>query len=185
MNTVSWLAAIGLALVAAAPPAIAATITLDAERNGDAIEVNAVAMLDADGATAWRVLTDYAHYTAFIPDLRSSQVIAHHDRTVTVQQSGDAVFWLVHVPIDITFEIHEAPPDKLDSRAVAGTLPALSSSYALIPTAKGTRMTYAGHVVPGFALLGSIEQEVVRKNIARQFQALADEIERQSMAVPR
>lgn len=46
-------------------------------------------------------------------------------------------------------------------------------------------MTYAGHVVPGFALLGGIELRVVERNLARQFRALADEIERQGMAVPR
>lgn len=185
MRTFSRLAAIGLGLVAAASSAHAATIALEAERNGDAVDVRAVATLSSDGATAWRVLTDYEQYTAFIPDLRSSQVIARRDGKVTVQQSGHAVLWLLRIPVDVTFEIRETPPDRLDSRAVAGTLRTLSSSYALIPTANGLLMTYVGHVVPGFALFGGIEQRAVERSLARQFQALADEIERQSMAVSR
>jgi hypothetical protein len=39
-------------------------------------------------------------------------------------------------------------------------------------------------VTPGFALFGQIELAAVEKNIARQFQALADQIERQSAGAP-
>jgi hypothetical protein len=63
---------------------------------------------------------------------------------------------------------------------VAGTLRALASSYALTPTASGVRLDYVGQVVAGFALFGYLEELAVQRNIARQFQALADEIERRS-----
>jgi hypothetical protein len=49
----------------------------------------------------------------------------------------------------------------------------------LTPANPGTRLDYSGHVEPGFALFGQIEQTAVERNVARQFQALADEIERQ------
>ncbi len=78
-------------------------------------------MLDADVATAWRVLTDYDRYVEFIPDLRVSRVVARRGSTVTVEQSGDAV-WLFTWPLEITFEIDESPPSRLQSRAVAGSL---------------------------------------------------------------
>jgi len=85
--------------------------------------------------------------------------------------------------VDITFEINETPPSSLQSRAVAGSLRALTSNYALSPAASGIRLDYFGHIAPGFELFGQIEQTVVERNIARQFQALADEIERQSAAM--
>jgi len=63
---------------------------------------------------------------------------------------------------------------------VAGSLRALQSTYALAPEPSGVRLDYVGRVAPGFELFGPIEEAVVRQNVARQFQALADEIERRS-----
>jgi len=172
-------------VVASAQSAAGATVALTAERDGDAIDIRASALLDSDGATAWRVLTDYNHYPDFIPDLRSSRVVARRAATVTVEQSGDAVLWLFRMPLEITFEIQESAPDQLHSRAVGGTLRALTSSYALVPEAARTRLDYVGHATPGFRLLGPFERAAVERNVARQFQALADEIERQFAAAHR
>jgi ribosome-associated toxin RatA of RatAB toxin-antitoxin module len=178
-------AGIALALAGAATPlAGAATIAIDAERRGDTIDIHASAPLKADAETAWRVLTAYDRYPEFIPDLRTSRVVARHGAIVTVEQSGDARVWLLPLPLDITFEIVELPPSSLRSRAVSGSLRALESSYELTPAAPGMRLDYVGHVAPGFELFGSIELQAVKQNVARQFQALADEIERQSAAAP-
>ena len=54
------------------------------------------------------------------------------------------------------------------------------SSYAVIPLNSGARLDYSGHIEAGFALFGQIEQSAVERNVARQFRALAEEIERQS-----
>jgi carbon monoxide dehydrogenase subunit G len=140
-------------------------------------------VLNADVATAWRVLTDYDRYAEFIPDLRVSRVVARRGSTVTVEQSGDAA-WLFRFPLEVTYEISEVPPSRLQSRAVAGSLRSLVSSYTLTPANPGTRLDYIGHVEPGFALFGQIEQTVVERNVARQFQALTDEIERQGAHAP-
>ena len=67
--------------------------------------IRASVVLNADAATAWRVLTDYDRYTEFIPNLRVSRVVARQGTTVTVEQSGDAALWLFKMPLDITFEI--------------------------------------------------------------------------------
>lgn len=163
----------------ASQPIPAATVTVDAERDGDAIAIHAVAALNADAATAWRVLTDYNHYTQFIPDLRRSHIVARHGATVTVEQSGDAAVWIFRLPLSVTFEINEAPPDSLRSRAIAGSLRALTSRYTLTPASAGTRLDYSGRISPGYPLLRVFEQSTVEHSVARQFQALADEIEHQ------
>src|SRR5438105_10685113 len=80
-----------LTLIAGAAPALAAKISVTAQRRGDTIDVNATALLKADAATAWRVLTDYDHYAEFIPNLRVSRVVARHGSLVTVEQAGDAL----------------------------------------------------------------------------------------------
>ena len=174
--------AIALAVLIA-QPAAAASITIHTERSGDTIDIHASVILNADGATAWRVLTDYNRYPEFIPDLHLSRVVSRHQATVTVEQSGIASFWLIRIPLDSTFEIGEKPPDRLMSHAVAGSLRSLASNYALSPAATGVRLDYDGHIAPGYALFGRIEQSAVEQNVARQFKALADEIDRQSAAL--
>jgi hypothetical protein len=64
--------------------------------------------------------------TEFIPDLRVSRVVARRGATVIVEQSGNATLWLFKIPLDVTFEINEIPPNGLQSRAVAGSLRALA-----------------------------------------------------------
>ncbi|MBK7792728.1 MAG: hypothetical protein IPJ62_09540 [Betaproteobacteria bacterium] len=114
-------AALALAsLVAVATPADAATISIGVQRRGDRIDIEASAQLDADGATAWRVLADYERYVDFIPDLRVSRVSARRGATVIVEQSGDATLWLLRLPLDVTFQITEIAPTRLRSRAIAG-----------------------------------------------------------------
>jgi len=171
-------ARLSLALLLAALPAAAAPVSVRTERRGDAVEIRASAALNADVATAWRVLTDYEGYTRFIPDLRTSRVVARRGGSVTVEQSGDARVWLLRFPLDITFEISESPMHSLHSRAVAGSMRMLESRYLLTPTSSGTRLEYTGRVAPGFEFFGRIEEHAVGENVARRFQALADEIER-------
>jgi ribosome-associated toxin RatA of RatAB toxin-antitoxin module len=169
-------------MLAAAQTSAAATFTIKAERQNDVIDIRAGAMLNADATTAWGVLTDYDHYPEFIPDLHVSRVVARDGTTITVEQSGDAALWLFRMPIHVTFEINESPPNSLQSRTVAGSVPVLTSSYALTPTGAGVRLDYAGRIVTGFELAGHIEQMLVEKSAARQFRALVDEIERRSAA---
>jgi hypothetical protein len=172
--------AVGVVLGILATSPRAATVTIEAQREDGAIELRASVLLAADAQTAWRVLTDYGRYPEFIPDLRTSRVVARHGTSVTVEQSGDARVWLLRLPLDITFAILENPPNRLRSRATAGSLRALESSYELRTVAGGVRLDYAGHVVPGYRLAGVFEQLAVENNVARQLQALADEIERES-----
>lgn len=154
-------------------------MTVNVERGADTIDVQASAVLKADAATAWRVLTDYDRYVEFIPDLRLSHVVARRGAIVTVEQFGDAALWFFRVPVHITFEITEIAPDRIQSRAVAGSLRALTSGYALSPAALGVRLDYVGRVTPRSERFGRIEQAAVEQSISHQFQALADEIERQ------
>jgi ribosome-associated toxin RatA of RatAB toxin-antitoxin module len=175
--------AVAVALIATmgwAHAAAAVTISITAERHGEIIEIHASALLKAEAATAWRVLTDYGRYPEFIPDLRVSRVVARRGPTVTVDQAGDARLWLLRMPLEITFEITESPPYGVRSRAVAGSLRALESRYVLTPASTGVHLEYTGRIAPGFELFGRVEQYAVQQNVARQFKALADEIERSS-----
>jgi ribosome-associated toxin RatA of RatAB toxin-antitoxin module len=160
----------------------AATIAIDVSTHADKIEIEASTLLNADAASAWQVLTDYEHYVDFIPGLQESRVVGRNGATVTVKQSGDVELWLLHIPLDVTFEITEIAPTRLESRVVAGDLRALNSRYVLTPEGKQVRLEYFGKLDSGFVLFGPVEGLAVKQNIARRFQALADEIERRLAA---
>jgi ribosome-associated toxin RatA of RatAB toxin-antitoxin module len=167
-------------MLAGSHPAAAAIVTINTRLQGATIDIHASALLNADAATAWRVLTDYDRYAEFIPDLQASRVVARDGAKITVEQSGDAALWLFKLPVHVTFEVNELPPDRLRSRTVAGSVRVLASSYVLVTDASGLRLDYAGQIVPGFELAGQIERMMLERNAARHFQALADEIERRS-----
>jgi ribosome-associated toxin RatA of RatAB toxin-antitoxin module len=169
-----------LLLALLAQGAAAATIAVGVTSVADQIEIEASTLLNADTETAWRVLTDYPRYPEFIPGLQECRVIARKGATVTVEQSGEVRLWLLHRPLNVTFEITEVAPTRLDSRVVAGDLRALTSRYLLTPAGGQVRLDYTGTLDSGLALFGPIEQLAVRQNVTRRFQALADEIERRS-----
>ena len=163
-----------------AQSAAAATIAISLARHADTVEIKGSAELNADPATAWRVLTDYERYVDFIPDLQGSRVVARNGATVIVAETGNVMLWRLHMPLDVTFEVTEMAPTSLISRVVAGDLRALKSRYVLTPAGNGVRLEYDGKLDSGFALFRAVEQLAVKQNVPRRFQALADEIERQS-----
>ena len=162
--------------------AAAATIAISVVSHADTIEIEGSALLNADAGVAWRVLTDYERYVDFIPGLRGSRVVARKGATVIVEESGDVMLWVLHRPMDVTFEITEIAPTRLISRVVAGDLRVLNSSYSLTPVGNGIRLEYTGVLESGLALVGPIERLAVKQNVALRFQALAEEIERRSAA---
>lgn len=157
---------------------------IESTRQDDVVEIRASANLAADRDTAWRVLTDYGRYTAFIPNLGESRVVSRTGTSVTVEQSGKAVLGPLRIPIEITFQIHESPRDGIESRAIAGSLRSLESRYTLTVREQGIQLQYAGRIRPGFPLFGGLVQSAIEDNVARQFRALVDEIERQYRTGP-
>lgn len=180
-HALALLFALGVAL-SGIPPAAAAAVTVSVERTNDDVIIEASARLKARAETAWRILTAYDRYAEFIPGVRSSEVRNRHGHTVTVEQNDDAAWWSLRMPLHVTYEITEFPPDRLLSRGSASALPALESSYVLTPTAMGVRLDYAGRVAHEFGIFGHVEQWVIQRRVLRQFQALADEIERRNEA---
>ena len=175
-----------LLLVAAAAAGFAsfagaAAVSVDVERRGDAIVIHASTSVRSDAATAWRVLTDYDRYADFIPGVISSRVVDRHGTTLTVEQSEEVALWLLRLPLRVTYAIHEFPPNRVQSRATAGALPALESTYVLRPIAFGVHLDYVGRVTRGWLLPGRIEESALRLSVVRQFTALADEMERTSV----
>ena len=160
--------------------AAAAGVDIDVRRTEGTVVVGASAELNADPATAWRVLTDYGRYSEFVPGMRESHVVERRGAHATVAQSAEAPVWFSRMPIDITYEIDEFPPSRIESTAKADALRTLDSRYELLPAPGGVRLEYEGRLAPRSAWFGPIEQYALRQAIASEFQALADRIEQEA-----
>jgi len=157
-------------------------VTVDARREGDAVIVEARALLHADLETAWNVLTDYDRYAEFIPDLKSSRTVSRSDGTAIVEQKGQVGFFLFRFPMEVTLSVTEDPPSGITSRAIAGTFREMTGSYKLVQEGDGLRFTYSGRMVPDFLLPPLIGTAAVRAAVKKQFGALVKQMQTRGAA---
>lgn len=174
--------ALAAALFAALPAygVDAASIAWHASRGDGEVAIEASAIVDADVATVWRVLTDYAHYTQFIPDVRKSRVVSRQGSMVVVQQAIDASWGLVRAPVDLTYEITEDAPYGLVSHATGDCTCTLDSRYRLTAAGSLVRLDYRGRLALDGGVLAFAERAAGERTAARQFHALVEEIEKRA-----
>lgn len=184
---VRWLWRIACWIVLAAPVTAARaqatddSIDVQAERNAGLIHVQARALLRAPMAVVWRTLTDYESLPTFIPGLASSRVVARHGAVVTVEQTGEARFLFLTVPIAVTLESTERPPHVVEVRRVKGSIRHLEGRYEATPQASGkVLLRWTGAVSPDADLPPLIETALVRLSIQDQFVGMVHEIERRA-----
>jgi ribosome-associated toxin RatA of RatAB toxin-antitoxin module len=178
-----WLACAWLiALLWGAGAVHAVEIRVTAQRDGDAVLVEASADVHADRQIAWDVLTSYDHYAEFIPDLRSSRILARSGATAIVEQTGVAGVFFYHFPMEVRLAVTEEPFETVHSQAIAGNFREMIGVYKLQPTADGVRFLYSGRLVPAFRLPPLIGLPAVRASVERQFRGLVQEIERRAAA---
>jgi ribosome-associated toxin RatA of RatAB toxin-antitoxin module len=180
-RTLPAILAFALAWTAHAAPT---EVVVEAARDGDAYVITARSDVVADAGVAWRVLTDYDRYPAFVPDLYSSRTLSRGPDGAVVEQRGELRFLFVRFPLEVKYTIREHPPSVVESRATSGSFREMTGRYELRPNGSVLRVAYAGRLVPDFAMPPLIGTIAVRMTVERQFTAMIEEIERQS-AVPR
>jgi ribosome-associated toxin RatA of RatAB toxin-antitoxin module len=171
-----------LALALAQAHAAPAEIVVEVARDGDAYVIGARGDLVADAGVAWRVLTDYDRYPAFVPDLYSSRTVSRSPDGAVVEQRGELRFLFVRFPLEVKYAIRERPPAVVESRATSGSFREMTGRYELMPNGGALRVAYAGRLVPDFPMPPIIGTIAVRMTVERQFAAMIGEIERQSAA---
>jgi carbon monoxide dehydrogenase subunit G len=172
---------LSLLLVLVSSVSAAADFKVEARRDGDAVLVEARARVKADVETAWTVLTGYDRYAEFIPDLKSSEILARAGETAIVHQKGEVGFFLFHFPMEVTFSVTEQPPTGISSRAISGTFKEMTNAYTLAQDdGGGVRLTYSGRLVPEFRLPPLIGTAAVKAAVEKQFGALVREIQRRA-----
>lgn len=176
------LGAVWLALCAT-PAASDARIEVEAARKGDLIEVRAQATIAAPLAVVWGALTDYEHAPEFVPGLKKSRVIARNGAVTTVEQSGEARFLFLSIPIEVTVEAIERPP-VLEVRRIGGSLRHLQGRYETELSADPAlvHLRWTGSIAPESELPPLVGELLMRLLIQEQFAAMVREIERREAA---
>jgi ribosome-associated toxin RatA of RatAB toxin-antitoxin module len=159
---------------------------VNAERNGDAVQVEASATIRASLAVIHDTLTDYDHLADFIPGMSRSRLLKRHDKTSVIEQSGVARLWFLHFPIDVTVETVEQSPSVISVRLLKGNLKQLSGRYDIekIDGDDNYALRWSGTIQPGINVPSVIAVPLLRRNIAEQFRGMVDEIERRAALRP-
>jgi ribosome-associated toxin RatA of RatAB toxin-antitoxin module len=157
--------------------AAAADVSVEATRDGEAVEVEAVADLAAGLARAWQVLTDYNRFSEFVPNLHASRVVSRAGTSVVVDQKGEARFLFFSYPMEVRLAVTEYPRQRIESRAIAGNFRELRSVYTLEAREGAVRLRYQGRLVPDFQL-PLFHTYVLRSNVEATFRAMVEEIDR-------
>lgn len=168
-----------LILMAALPALAASDVEVETTRNGELIEVRARATINAPLSVVWGTLTDYERLPEFIPGLKKSRVISRVGATATIEQSGEARFLFLSVPIEVTVESTERPPN-IEVRRVAGTVRHLQGRYETEVSADPAQvhLRWVGAITPETDLPPLIGEALLRSSIHEQFAGMVREIER-------
>lgn len=169
-------AALALLLLVAVGTASAQQISVEAHRDGDAVLVEARARFKADLNLAWEVLTGYDQYARFVPDLKSSEILARAGNTAIVEQRGVAGFFVFRFPLEVRLAVTEQPYEQVAAQAISGNFKEMTGLYRLVAEGDELRFTYSGRLVPAFGLPPLIGTTMIRVAAERQFTALVREI---------
>lgn len=172
MHRLLWLA---LAFPASC---LAADISLQAARHGDRFEVEAAAEFEAEVTLAWEVLTDYDRLSEFIPGMHSSRIVSRSNRSVIVDQIGEARLLFLAFPIQVRLEVEEFPYERIVSRAIEGNFKEMRGAYTLEVRGRRLLLHYNGSLTPDFSVPPLIGTILVRKTMEKRFGAMVDEIMR-------
>lgn len=177
-------AALVLTSTLAAQSAIAAgQIRFETDDEGELITITASADMEVEARTVWAVISDYDNLAEFIPHMRSSRVLRRDGDQVLIEQTGEFGFLFFRRPVEVRLSVAESPPRRIVAHAVGGNLQSLEGRYAIESLPGGeVRLNYSGRLVPGFDVPRFVSRMAVRSTMARQFQALVQEIVRRDLS---
>ena len=144
----------GVALLAPAERLTAAEVTNDTElsvaREADGtFRVHGEFTVMASRPVAWAVLTDYANLPVFVSSLRTSVITERQADSITVVQHGVGKVGPFTRSVDVTLEVIETEPSRIDFRDLSGrTFTSYAGTWAISEIPGGVHVTYDVRVLP-------------------------------------
>lgn len=124
----------------------------------------------------WAVLTDFAHMSSFVTNLRESKVMSSQGNTLVIQQGGTAQYGPLKFPFDSTREIRLTPWDSIESRQISGNMRKMLGLTRLSEKDGVTLVDYHADSVPGHWIPPLVGKAFIAHELREQFQQLRDEM---------
>jgi hypothetical protein len=135
----------------------------------------------ADRETAWAVLTDYNHWSEYIPDLLVSRVISRPGAPLYLEQRG-RIPSMPNFPLVMILAVQETPGKQLRFFRTAGNVRSFSGEWQIEGKRRRVRLLYRAAVEPGFPMPPQVSMEIFRNETKGRLEALAREMERRMPA---
>ncbi|SHH42245.1 SRPBCC family protein [Massilia sp. CF038] len=143
-------------------------------------DVTAHGTVKASPAAVWKILTDYERMPEFVPDLERTKVLSRAGNRATVEQFGRARFLFFSREIHLVVQVLEEPSNAIDIHLVTGDMKVYRCRWEItpVPETGGTRISYAGKMVPKFYVPGMLGSNIVRRDIERMMDAVLERLDR-------
>jgi ribosome-associated toxin RatA of RatAB toxin-antitoxin module len=147
-------------------------------------EVKATGLVRAAQQQAWNVLTDYERLQDFVPDLRSSTLLARNGQEAIVEQHSESGFLFLSQTVHLVVRVTEQPFSTIDVALISGDMRSYSAHWELAPVVhngtEGTRINFSGVIEPAFFIPPFVGKSMVQVNIKRMVEAVLGEIDKRS-----
>ncbi len=150
------------------------------ERKQDAIQINASLRVDVHHHVAWQVLTDYDNQAAFVPGIRTSQVVSAPGEPLRVRQTGQSGFLFFSVPVEVVTRLEELPLEAIRFYAVGGNLKNKSGEWRIEARGEATLISYQANIVPGFWVPPLIGAAVIGQDVRNKLVGAGQEMQRRA-----
>lgn len=171
---VLW-AALPLPAAAAASPK-PADISVDVQRDGEAIVVDVNLVVQAAPREAWDVLTDYDHMARFVSSLTRSEILSWSNESLLVAQTSRYRVGFLALEFHSVREIELIPLREIRSRLVGGDMKASTFTTRLMAEDGATRIVNHARFIPDRWIPPVIGIAMLKTETRRQFSDLRAEI---------
>jgi hypothetical protein len=147
------------------------------ESRATALFVQADIDTTADRETAWAVLTDYNHWTEFIPDLLVSRVISRPGDPLQLEQRA-RIPSMPNFPVVMILQVEESPLKRIRFYRTAGNVLSFAGEWLIENESRQVRLVYRAVVTPGFPMPPQASMEIFRNDAKVRMEAMAQEMAR-------
>jgi Polyketide cyclase / dehydrase and lipid transport len=172
-----------LGMLLLAPLQALAEASVQIESKGTALYVQAEIDTTADSKTAWEVLTDYDHWTEFIPDLLVSRVISHPGDPLQLEHRA-RIPSMPNFPVVMILQVEESPLKRIRFYRTAGNVLSFAGEWLIEGKSRQVHLVYRAVLTPGFPMPPQASMEIFRNDAKVRMEAMAQEMARRMPALP-
>ena len=160
-----------------------AEASVQVESKGTTLYVQAEITTAADSKTAWAVLSDYDHWTEFIPDLVVSRVISRPGDPLQLEQRA-RIPTMPNFPVVMILQVEETPSERIRFYRTAGNVQSFAGEWLIEDKPGKVRLIYRAVVMPGFPMPPQVSMEIFRSDAKVRMEAMAQEMARRMPVLP-